>query len=150
MMEIIRVTTLPPSFIELVEEFLVEGHGFVKRTQEEWVSGKNTFSQPGEVFYLAYRAGKIVGCCGINIDPYTTNSQVGRIRHLYVLPSYRRMGIARSLVQKCLTGSSSYFGLIRLRANRRSIDSFKFYEALGFNPTSHDKYETHRIQVGES
>jgi hypothetical protein len=35
----------------------------------------------------------------------------------------------------------------RLIANQKTVDSFKFYESLGFERTSGDEYQTHRIKI---
>ena len=34
--------------------------------------------------------GRLVGVCGLNVDPYLDDPSVGRVRHLYVLVAARR------------------------------------------------------------
>lgn len=49
---------------------------------------------------------KIVGVGGVNIDPYTSDINIGRIRHVYVLPAYRQKGVGKELLRVFNRGSS--------------------------------------------
>jgi hypothetical protein len=60
----------PPAIHALASVASSEGHRFVKRTLEEWSDGSNRFDQPGEAFYIASDGGRVIGMCGLNIDPY--------------------------------------------------------------------------------
>ena len=82
----------------LIAESEHEGLGFVRRRAEEWTSGVNRFDRPGEVLFVARLAEQVVGVCGLNVDPYATGPNVGRVRHLYVLAARRRLGVGRRLV----------------------------------------------------
>lgn len=144
---LIKETHLPTEFSSLVEESILEGHNFVKKTLDEWNSGKNQFNRPSECFYLAYIDNQLVGCCGLNLDPYTKDHNTGRIRHLYVSQAFRRKGIAKKLTNICLDYAKGHFQIVRLRANQTTVDSFKFYEAIGFERSDSDNYETHRIAI---
>jgi GNAT superfamily N-acetyltransferase len=56
--------------------------------------------------------------------------QVGRVRHLYVLTEFRRLGIGRQLVQAVVASAQSRFGSLRLRTE--TLEAAAFYERLGF------------------
>jgi GNAT superfamily N-acetyltransferase len=146
-MRIISVKTLPKEFDFLVKASVDEGQSFIKRTKDDWENGKNKFDKHGEVFFLAYQNDQVIGCGGVSIDPYTLDQSVGRIRHLYVHPSFRRKGIARHIIQKCIEAATENFKVLRLRANQKTVDSYKFYEAIGFSPVESEEFVTHCLEL---
>lgn len=89
-------------FDALVDESERQGYRFVRRLADEWASGANRFDRPGEALFAARIDGRLVGACGLNVDPYTRVVGVGRVRHLYVLADYRRLGVGRQLVEQVL------------------------------------------------
>lgn len=131
-----------PELDGLLEASLAERHDLVRRTLEDWEQGVNRFDGPGEVFFLATFDGATVGMCGLNVDPFVDDPKVGRIRHLYVLPEFRREHIGRRLVEACLAEADGVFERIRLRTFDASAISF--YEALGF-ATTDEETATHTI-----
>ena len=83
---IIRLHDLPPDYLsELATESEANGQAFIQRLIAEWESGDNRFSRPGEALFVAKMGARIVGVCGLNVDPYQDSKTVGRIRRLYVL-----------------------------------------------------------------
>jgi ribosomal protein S18 acetylase RimI-like enzyme len=129
-----------------------ESHGlcFVRRLVDEWTSGVNRFEQPGEALFVARRLGAVVGVCGLNIDPYVprdNDQRVGRVRHLYVLSTHRRLGIGRRLVSEALTTARGSFDRLHLRTG--SPAAAAFYERLGFRRSGDDPHHTHIITVDE-
>lgn len=142
----IIISPLEPSSKQLeriASEARQQGYAFVDRLIDEAQSGENTFDRKGECFCGAYTGDTLVGCSGINFDPYT-DQKVGRLRHVYVLQRYRRNGIASELVDYLLKRSQSAFNLVRLRTSDQNAD--KFYEALGFGRTNEEN-ATHIIKV---
>src|SRR5262249_41338641 len=83
----------------MVAESERAGYRFVRRLADEWADGANRFDRPGEVLFAAWMEGRLIGACGLNVDPYTRAPGVGRGRHLYVLTDYRRSGVGRRLVE---------------------------------------------------
>jgi GNAT superfamily N-acetyltransferase len=114
----------------LIAESKHAGLGFVRRLADEWANGANRFDRPGEALFIARTAGKVVGVCGLNIDPYAAMPEVGRVRHLYVLLAHRRLGIGRRLVTEVIGAARGRFGTLRLRTE--SPEAAAFYERLGF------------------
>ena len=130
---IIRLHELPSDRLAgLVAEAEAAGHRFVRRLVNEWESGSNRFARPGEAFFAAVADGRVVGVCGLNIDPYLTDRHVGRVRHLYVLAESRRRGIGRRLVAEVIAAARGRFDRLRLRTESEA--AARFYEALGFRP----------------
>jgi ribosomal protein S18 acetylase RimI-like enzyme len=114
----------------LVAESEASGLRFVRRLVEEWVSGANRFDRPGEVLFVARTAREVVGVCGLNVDPYAAGQDVGRVRHLYVLSAYRRLGVGRRLVTEVMEAARSRFDGLHLRAENPA--AARLYERLGF------------------
>jgi len=131
MISIIRIENLPrDELLPLLEESKRMGFRFVERLIAEWESGENRFDKDGEALFIARDDKRVVGICGINIDPYLGDPQVGRVRHLYVIAKERRKGVGRELVQRVIEEARRHFLYLRLRAANE--DSYRFYSALGF------------------
>ncbi|MCA9487103.1 MAG: GNAT family N-acetyltransferase [Nanoarchaeota archaeon] len=133
--------TLPTGFSKLVELSLGEGFKFVEKMQSEWISRKNRFNSEGEICYALFFDNILVAVCGLNIDPYTNEANVGRIRHLYVHPEFRRKGLGETLVKKILDESKGKFKTIRLRTD--SSNASNFYCSIGFVKQTGEEYSTH-------
>jgi GNAT superfamily N-acetyltransferase len=114
----------------LVGESEQAGLGFVRRLAEEWASGRNRFDRPGEAFFAATLGGRMVGVCGLNIDPYTSAPKVGRVRHLYVRLEYRHLGVGRQLVGEIIRVARDSFEHLRLRTSNPA--AARLYERMGF------------------
>ena len=141
-----KIEPLAPTSVlleDLADEARQQGYAFMDRLLEEARSGTNRFDDPGECFCGVSVNNQLVACGGINRDPYVRD-QVGRLRHLYVLQSYRRNGIAVALVQNLLERSKPTFKLIRLRTPNEQAG--RFYDALGFQRTTHET-ATHVIEI---
>jgi GNAT superfamily N-acetyltransferase len=128
-----RLTDLPPDALAaLVAESERDGWRFVRRLSDEWAAGTNRFDHPGEALFGAWAAGRLVGVCGLNVDPYTADGTDGRVRRLYVLAAFRRLGVGRRLVRAVVAAARGRFGSLRLRTESR--EAAAFYEGLGFRP----------------
>jgi GNAT superfamily N-acetyltransferase len=128
-----RLTDLPPDALAaLVAESERAGWRFVRRLSDEWAAGANRFDRPGEVLFATRVDGRLVGVCGLNVDPYAADEAVGRVRRLYVLAEFRRIGVGRRLVRAVVAAARGRFGSLRLRTESR--EAAAFYERLGFRP----------------
>jgi GNAT superfamily N-acetyltransferase len=88
----------------------------------------------------------VVGVCGLNIDPYTANEGVGRVRHLYVLSAFRRRGVGRGLTAAVIEAARGRFGQLRLRT--ANPEAARLYEAIGFQPSGRAADCTHIMKLG--
>src|SRR4051794_4208398 len=109
----------------------------VRRLIDEWRDGVNRFDKPGERAYYATAEDRIVGVCGLNVDPYANDGGVGRIRRLYVATHFRRRGIARAILQRLIADASGVFRELHLRTHDPQAGAF--YEAIGFARVSEDE-----------
>jgi ribosomal protein S18 acetylase RimI-like enzyme len=124
-----------------------ESFGFraIQRFADEWNSGANRFDRPGEALFLAKQGNHVIGICGLNIDPYTKSSSIGRVRRLYVMGSYRRRGIGRTLVRQVIAEACLHFDYLHVRTDAPIAD--QFYQSLGFTPHLGNEYYTHRLDL---
>lgn len=116
----------------------------VLRLAEDWASGANRFSRPGELINAAFDGDRMVGVGGRNIDPYLDDERITRVRHVYVHPDYRGRGVGRLLMEPIMADPEARFDIINCRATPKS---FAFYEALGFEPVFGDDLVSHRLNL---
>jgi len=81
---------LPDGIAELRVEATAEGIGNVGRLMDDWLSGVERFTKPGETLLAAYDYETFVGIGGVTVEPDPTHRAM-RMRRLYV-----RTGLARS------------------------------------------------------
>jgi GNAT superfamily N-acetyltransferase len=117
-------------FAEMLAESEVSGYQFLRRVVDEWESGVNRFSRPGEALLIAQLSGRWVGACGLSIDPYLNDPRVGRVRNVYVLAEHRRMGTGRRLIEEAIARACANFEVLRLRGEEEG--PARLYESLGF------------------
>jgi GNAT superfamily N-acetyltransferase len=130
-----RLDDLPPErFTPLLIESEESGYRFLRRVNDEWASGVNRFTRPGEALLAAEIGGRLVGICGLNIDPYLVDPRVGRVRNVYVLAAYRGWGVGRRLVEQAIAAARGHFGRLRLRGEEAG--PARLYESLGFRPSA--------------
>jgi GNAT superfamily N-acetyltransferase len=135
----------PDHFDPLVAESECAGYGFVRRLADEWASGANRFDRPGEALFAARIDGRLVGACGLNVDPYTEAAGVGRVRHLYVLSAYRRLGVGGQLVARVMDAARGRFG--RLRLSTQNPEAAQLYERMGFSRSTGAPDHTHFLDI---
>ena len=125
----------------IAEKARAEGYSFVDRLLHEAQSGANRFDGAGECFLGLFMSGVLIGCGGLNRDPFV-GGDTGRLRHIYVSPDHRRQGLARCLVAELLRRGRPTFSMIRLRVADEAGRAF--YEALGFSSID-EPSATHEI-----
>jgi GNAT superfamily N-acetyltransferase len=141
-----RLVEMPElALAEIASEADRTGCFFVRRLKEEWTSGVNRFSEPGEALFGAWLEGRLVGVGGLNVDPYAGDERVGRVRRLYVLQGFRRRGVATLLVQAALNAARGRFRELRLRTQNDKAG--QFYERLGFLPAVDRADCTHVMEL---
>ncbi|MGH7375055.1 MAG: GNAT family N-acetyltransferase, partial [Candidatus Rokuibacteriota bacterium] len=126
-----RLSELPAELLgPLVVESERAGLRFVRRLADEWTSGRNRFDRPGERLLEAVVDGRMIGVCGLNVDPYAGAATIGRVRHLYVLSAYRKVGVGQRLVGEVVAAAREPFGVLRLRTENPV--AARLYERMGF------------------
>ncbi len=117
---------------KLVEESEAEGYRFLRRLADQYEDGTNTFDQEGEVLYGVWDQHEhLVAIGGLNRDPYSDKSGVGRLRRFYISPDARRQGIGTKLLKKIVDHANGHFKEIVVRTDSANADAF--YRANGFS-----------------
>lgn len=128
---------------ELITASSAENFRHIQRLWEDFKSGKNRFDKLGEMLLLAKIGEKVVGVCGLNrYDYYGGN--VARLRRMYVLKEFRRIGIARKLTEEIIKNARRNFDTIVLKTD--NTDAFAFYKSLGFEEISGDEFVMHILK----
>ena len=129
-------------FVELRTQSMTEGLNMLRRLEENWLSGYNRFDRPGEKLIGAYVDRLIIGVCGLNVDPFTQETGVGRLRHLYVDTEWRKNRIGSALLNEILKDAGRWFDFINTNA---PSSAFTFYERAGFVALSGVEKVTHQL-----
>jgi GNAT superfamily N-acetyltransferase len=108
----------------------------------------NTFSENGAVLLGVYAGDQLVGIGGVHPDPYLGKAAIGRIRHVYVLPSHRRGGVGAELVRALIERSSDTFKTFTLRT--MTEHGRAFYVAIGFTESPRIDHATHWLVVRDA
>ena len=141
-----RLEDLPVDRLaDLVAASEQEGLRFVRRLAEEWATGQNRFDRPGEALFGALLDTRLVGVCGLNVDPYAGEPTIGRVRHLYVLTAHRGQGVGRGLVEAVVAAARGAFTTLRLSTGNPA--AARLYESLGFRRHAGDTHCTHRLRI---
>lgn len=137
----------PELIAPLLKSSLAEGYNLVLRLVENWESGENRFNKPGEALFAAKHEGRILGVGGRSLDPYLDDNKAVRVRHVYVLPDWRGLGVGAALMEKILDVPPGLF----TRATLRSLNPVarKFYARLGFEAVDDNPVVTHQMKIEE-
>jgi GNAT superfamily N-acetyltransferase len=96
-----RVRTLPYDIDVLADAANREGIALVARLVDDYQSGSNRFDREGEGLWASRDDVSLVGVCGLNQDPFATPAErAGRVRRLYVLQPWRRLGVGSLLLDE--------------------------------------------------
>ena len=109
-----------------------------------WEKGANRFDLPGEILLMVCEGPDAIAVGGLNIDPYTDEPGIGRIRHVYVALQARGTGVGAGLVSILVEHGRKSFHRVRLRTVTE--DGSRFYEALGFDQTD-EANATHSLEL---
>jgi GNAT superfamily N-acetyltransferase len=143
---IVRVTDLDPDrFAPLLAESEASGYRFLRRVADEWARNAHRFERPGEALLAAEIGGRWAGVCGLSVDPFLDDDRVGRVRNVYVLADWRRLGLGRRLVLAAVAHARGRFDRLRLRAEEPG--PARLYESLGFRPCRGVPSCTHRLEL---
>jgi GNAT superfamily N-acetyltransferase len=144
--EIVRLEKLPMQDLQLlVEESRAQGYEFIDRLISEYADGTNQFKKPGESLFGVYFDQQLVAIGGLNRDPYLSQPDIGRVRHLYVLSAWRKQGIGKQLVQAIIAAAKGRFRLLTVRTFSAEADGF--YRAIGFQTKPEIDGATHHLAL---
>ena len=141
---IIQISEWPAAAIaELLAESEQEGFRFVRRAQDEWLSGANRFAKEGEALFGVFEGEHLVAIGGINRE----SGRCGRLRRFYVRRDGRRKGIGRQLAHHVLAFARRHYSRVELRCDTEAAD--RFYRALGLSRTTAAADVTHAMELAQ-
>ena len=145
--KVVKLMKLPSDDLQpLLEESREQGFEFLDRLVLEYENGTNQFQRAGEALFGIYRDQQLIAIGGLNRDPYLADSDVGRVRHLYVLNAWRNQGIGKRLVETIIEEAKQQFRLLTLRTF--SDQASGFYCAIGFQTEPKINNATHYMVLG--
>jgi ribosomal protein S18 acetylase RimI-like enzyme len=128
----------------LLQASVAENFRMLVRLEQDWLGGTNRFDRPGEILLSASEGSRLLGVCGLNVDPYENDPTVGRVRHLYVLPADRRRGVGGLLVRRITAESRGAFRRLTVRTDNEI--AARFYLAMGFTAIDNNT-ATHELAL---
>ncbi|MBS4196733.1 GNAT family N-acetyltransferase [Lederbergia citri] len=144
--EVRRINNLMDENIyPLVEESRKSGFRFLQKLVNDYKEGSNTFNKPGEALNGVYGLdGALVAVGGININPFSDDVRIGRVRRFYVANDYRRHGIGTLLLETLISEAKNQFQILVLNSTPQAD---VFYTSFGFIKS--DKYpnSTHYLTL---
>ena len=120
----------PEVLAPLMRHCKIEGFQMMQRLHDNFVNGSNRFDKKNEGLFIADHESKIVGIGGRNIDPYTAETGIARVRHLYVMPEWRYVGVGSLLLKHIIAVPDHAFNKVTVRTDNPAAR--KFYEVHGF------------------
>lgn len=146
----LNITTITPvvdGFQPLKQASVEEGFNMLRRLEENWLNQHNRFDKPGEMLLGALINGKLVGVCGLNIDPFVQEQCAGRVRHLYVAAAYRSQAVGSLLLSEIIAHAAQNFDHLYTHAPQAA---FRFYQRAGFVPTEGIERVTHCLRLRQN
>lgn len=129
----------------LLKESKTEGYAFIEKLCGEYQSGVNRFDEEGAILLGTYLDENLIAIVGVHPDPYLKQATIGRVRHLYVMPEYRRHNIGRDLMLALIEHAKKHFEQLTLRTLTEHGD--KFYKSLGFTDEIRFENATHWLNL---
>jgi GNAT superfamily N-acetyltransferase len=130
MIEIHKIELPVEGIDRLQAEARVEGYDFIDTLVDDWTNAANRFDGPGEMMLGCFEDETLIAVGGLNVDPFTREPWIGRIRRVYVRREWRNKGIGAAMMTSLIEEASEHFRCVRLRAE--SPDAARLYERLGF------------------
>jgi len=121
---------LPEGLDTLVAASRAEGIRNISMLVEQWHAGEQRFDQNNAALFAAFEHGTLAGIGGITRETGIDEPAM-RVRRFYVLPQFRRSGIATSLAGACMTHGLTHCSTLTCNA-QASDAAGVFWETMGF------------------
>ena len=121
---------LPAGIDALATASRAEGIRNISLLVEQWQSGAQRFDQHNAALFAAFRDGELAGIGGITREDGIDEPAM-RVRRFYVLPQFRRSGIATALAKACMAHGLRICPILTCNA-QASDAAGVFWEAMGF------------------
>jgi GNAT superfamily N-acetyltransferase len=136
------VDRLPDGLEDLRAEADFEDIRNIYRLINDWHSGAQRFTKPGELLLSGFENGTLVAIGGLTVEPEPALCAM-RLRRLYVRPAWRKRGYGRALATALIEQGFTFVNLLTLNAGVSGAS--EFWEALGFFRV-HAQNRTHELK----
>jgi len=130
---------------ELLDSSRDEGYNMIFRLISDYKNGINKFDKNGEILVCYKENNRIIGICGLNIEPEIQLNNCARIRRLFVLSEFRENKIGKKLVNYLIEYAKNYFDKVTTNIGKLKITDF--YLNCGFNQVNDILGITHIIRL---
>ena len=89
-MDVQQLKQLPEDIHRRCDESRAQGFRFLDRLVADFESGANRFNQNGEALFGVLEGDACVAVGGVNRDPLSTDTGIGRVRRVYVRREHPR------------------------------------------------------------
>jgi len=127
MIEIRRLTDLPPDVEILRSEAAADGIRNMGILVADWQAATERYDKPGEALFGAFDGGRLAGVGCVKTE---TAVPAMRMRRLYVLRAARRHGVGRLLAEAMI--ARGFGSADRLTCNAVPPGAGEFWDAMGF------------------
>ncbi|MEK4487146.1 GNAT family N-acetyltransferase [Psychrobacillus sp. FSL H8-0484] len=142
-----RIDTLvTKDLFHLIKESKKEGFRFLERLMIDYEDGTNTFHRAGECLFGVYtKQGVLIAIGGLNLDPFSDDQKVGRLRRFYVAKEFRRRAVGTLLLNEIITEARKYFNVLVLHTD--TVQAAAFYHHFGFLDVNNYPNSTHYLNL---
>ena len=94
--------------------------------------------------YGCFEDDLLKGWVHIHAVPLLASDGYAEIGGLVVVDAYRRQGIAKALIEACVTWTRAHgFSRLRLYSGMHRVEAYAFYKSLGFDGTKAPAFTLH-------
>lgn len=140
--QIVRCAELPAALGVLRAAARAEGFDFLERVFTRW-RGDRYLNDEDACVLAAYVDGEPAAIGAQTLDEHDPHPDHRRLRHFYVLPTFRRAGVGRKLASALMQEALHLAPILHLRATHAV--STAFWDAMGFERVVGVSHRTHRI-----
>ena len=125
------ITTERPDTVDavlLISELEAQLEPLYPKTSRHGYSAEKLIEQ-GVIFFVSRHDGILAGCGGIELF----GTEYGEIKRMYVRPQFRRLGLARQMLDHLATYAQGQgVHLLRLETGIHQKEAIGLYERMGF------------------
>ena len=114
----------------------------IQREMEKYFGSVDPTTHERTLIFLIQVGEAIAGKAELMVPPVIDEEAIGYVRRVIISPTYRKMGLARQLMQHIITYARTELHLtaIDLHVWEQNLPAIRLYEALGFELQHRELY----------